>query len=511
MIHSAAVHDDQRRPVRFPLPLRSAIGALPTMMVDSRRALAVMLGRLEIRSTRRLVSFLVCIGVAALVTWVASIQPESGLSPAGLRGLFILVSAALLWVTEALPAFAVGILVIALEIALLGGLGKAPPVHAADWEEFVVVLGHPLIWLFFGGFILAAGAAKTSLDRRIATRLLPLLGNQRKWILAGCMGLTFAFSMFMSNTATTAMMLALLTPFLVTLSDDDRYAQGLLLGVAVAANLGGMGSLIGTPPNAIAVAAVQQAGATVSFQRWLLIGLPPALLMASLAWLLLVRRYDGRGTLIGPDGGSPMAALENSGEPRLPRWQRWTMVVTFVATVLLWMTGQWHGLPTAIVSFVPIVALTATGILGREDLQRLPWDVLFLLAGGLALGEMVQSTGVATWMVAHLPVGGIGPYGLALLMAYVCAFLSNLMSNTAAANVLVPIGVTLASGFEAQIAIPIAMGASAAMCLPISTPPNALVYASGRLPSRDFVAIGVGIGLLTPVIGVAWMNLVGLG
>lgn len=479
------------------------------MMSDTRHAVATLFGRLEITSTRRLLSFFACLAAAGLATWMA-VRSHSGLSAAGTRGFFILVLAAALWVTEALPAFAVGILVIALQIALLGQPGGVFVKTSHDWERFVVVLGHPLIWLFFGGFILAAGAAKTALDRRMALTLLPWLGQQRKWILAGCMGLTFSFSMFMSNTATTAMMLALLAPFVAALPAGDRYTRAVILGVATSANLGGMGSLIGTPPNAIAVAALARKGESVSFLHWLIVGLPPALLMAGLAWAFLVFRYAGRGPLMADPSAetSIVRALRASGESGAPRWQRWVTVATFMGTVGLWMTGQWHGLPTAIVSFVPIVALTATGILGREDMQRLPWDVLFLLAGGLALGEMVQSTGVATWIVSNLPLDGVGPIGLALAMTYACVLLSNLMSNTAAANVLVPIGVTLAVGFEARVAIPIAFGASAAMALPISTPPNALAYASGKLQSRDFLVLGIAVGLLMPALGVGWMTLV---
>ena len=182
------------------------------------------------------------------------------------------------------------------------------------------------------------------------------------------------------------------------------------------------------------------------------------------------------------------------------------MVGTLVVTVGLWMTGQWHGLPTAAVSFVPIVVLTTTGILGAKGIRTLSWDVLFLLAGGLALGQVVKDTGLATWLVSALPVSGL--VGIALAMAYACTVMSNFMSNTAAANVLLPIAVTMATGFEARVGVPVALGASAAMCLPIATPPNALAFSTGRLDSRHFIRIGVLIGLLAPLIAVLWTSLV---
>jgi len=475
---------------------------------DSRRGIRDLFGGLEVVSAKRLLWFTGCL-LAALIATISASFFANGLTPAGLRGLFILVLAASLWVTETLPAFAVGILVIGLKIALLGKPGGVFAQDSHDWEAFVQVLGHPLIWLFFGGFILASGAAKTGLDRQIAGAVLPRFGTSRAKLLAGCMGLTFVFSMFMSNTATTAMMLALLAPVVSKLPRTDRFRPALILGTAVAANLGGMGSLIGTPPNAIAAAALEGApGGGINFLQWMIVGLPPALCMLVFGWWFIQKRYHSSDS----ENGAPLAGFggADTEAPSVstPRWQRLATASTLIATIFLWLSGQWHGLPTAVVSFVPIVALTATGVLNRDDMRALPWDVLFLLAGGLALGQTVQETGVANWMVGALPFQGLGQVAVALLMAYLCAGLSNLMSNTAAANVLVPIGVSLASGFEAHVAVPIALGASAAMCLPISTPPNALAFASGHLKNKDFLWLGLLVALAAPALGVAWMALV---
>jgi sodium-dependent dicarboxylate transporter 2/3/5 len=160
-----------------------------------------------------------------------------------------------------------------------------------------------------------------------------------------------------------------------------------------------------------------------------------------------------------------------------------------------------------VVSFLPIVLLTATGILKVNDIRGLPYDVLFLIAGGLALGQMVTGTGLADWLVQWLPFEGVGIFGLGLGMAFACAILSTFMSNTAAANILIPIGVTLAAGAEAHVAVPIALGASAAMCLPIATPPNALVFATGQIRTLDFLRMGLFVGILVPLIGTAWAAL----
>ena len=135
-------------------------------------------------------------------------------------------------------------------------------------------------------------------------------------------------------------------------------------------------------------------------------------------------------------------------------------------------------------------------------------DVLFLMAGGLALGQMVTQTGLSAWIVGQLPLQGLGQAGLVLLLAYTTVAMSNFMSNTAAANILIPLGATLASGFESSMAIAIAFGASAAMCLPVATPPNAMVYATERVDASDFLKTGLLMGLIVPAIGALWLWLV---
>jgi len=470
--------------------------------------------------------------------------------PAMSRALFILILATCLWVTNAVPAYAVGILVIALQIFLLGRPGGVYAEGPRDWEEFAVILGHPLIWLFFGGFVLAAGMSKTRLDRKIASRVLVRLGNRPRRILLGVMAITFVFSMFMSNTATTAMMLALLAPLLASLDREDPFVPALLLGVAVAANLGGMGSLIGSPPNAIAVGALARfRGMEINFLQWMILGLPVVLVLAALTYRLIVFLYPARQERIDlsvwdspsfeaaaetappavadADGGeddegapnvSPSAdggempaeaASERAApKPSIPAWQRRVMIFALGSTVALWLTGQWHGAPTAVVSFLPIVLLTTTGILTVNDIRGLPYDVLFLIAGGLALGQMVTATGLADWLVEGIRLKGAGAFGLGLSLSFLCVILSTLMSNTAAANILIPMGVTLAVGMEAHAAVPIAFGAAAAMCLPVSTPPNALVFATDRVATRDFVRLGLFVGVLVPLVGTAWSVLV---
>jgi sodium-dependent dicarboxylate transporter 2/3/5 len=189
---------------------------------------------------------------------------------------------------------------------------------------------------------------------------------------------------------------------------------------------------------------------------------------------------------------------------QIPLYKRLVVTVVGLATVGLWMASGWHPLPTAVVSLIPIVAFTTLFVLTPTDIRGLPWDVLFLLAGGLVLGDIVQDTGLASWLVSRLPVSALGSFGVALVMAYACVLVSNFMSNTAAANILLPLSVALASSAQASAALPIALSASAAMCLPIATPPNALVYATGEITTRDFLRVGVPMGLLVPLLAAAW-------
>ena len=465
-------------------------------MLDTRSEIQSLLGRIEFSSGRALSKFVACAVVAA----AAALLPDyPGLSDAGRWTLFILVFAAGLWVTEAIAAFAVALLVIALEIAILGRPGGVYATTVTDWEIFVQPWSSPLLWLFFGGFVLAQAVSKTALDRWLALKVLGRFGRRPDNVLLGVMAVTFIFSMFISNTATAAMMLAVTAPLVGTRSLADPYARTLVLGIPFAANIGGMGTIIGSPPNAIAAGALIGVK-EIDFPRWMLAGLPPAVVLLVLAWLYLRWRHPVSEVAVD------LSALAEPQleRPMLPRWKRWLVAVVFAATVGLWLMGPLHKIPSPVISFLPIVAFAVAGVLDAEGVRRLQWDVLLMLAGGLSLGVAVAETGLASWLVEALPLAGLGMLPLALSLAYLTSFVSNFMSNTAAANILVPIGAALAVGFEAQVVVPMALSASAAMCLPISTPPNAVAFASGRVSTGELLRGGLLIGAVAPALAVAW-------
>ncbi|MEZ6087047.1 MAG: DASS family sodium-coupled anion symporter [Pirellulaceae bacterium] len=469
-------------------------------MPDSRTEAKSLLKPLSHSSLRTLVKFAACLVVSMTV---ALLPEHDGLGDAGRWALFILLLSAGLWISEAIPAFAVGLLVIGLEIAILGRPGGVFATDADDWERFIDVWGSPLIWLFFGGFVLAAAAEKTGLTTWIATHVLRRLGDDARMQLFGCMAVTFVFSMFISNTATATLVIAMVMPRLKAMPSDDRFRSGLLLGIVAAANLGGMGTVIGSPPNAIAAESLRHVDA-IDFAGWVVAGLFPATGLLALAWLYLVVRFPSNSNRLDTSHLDNPPSLDR----QVPDWHRLAVIVVFATTVGLWLSNSLHGIPATVISFVPICCLTTLGVLNSGDIRTIPWDVLLLIAGGLALGIAVTDTGLANWLIARLPLDRFGLLGLVLLLSTSTLILSNLMSNTAAANILIPIAIVATTGNEQQSVVPIALSASAAMCLPISTPPNAIAYGTGMLSVREIFELGAFIGILTPIVVTLWCRFI---
>lgn len=477
------------------------------MLDDTRREIGRLLRGLEFDSGRAVLKFVLCGLVAALAAWM----PEhAGLTEAGRWSLAIVLLGAGLWITEAIPAFAVALLVISLQVIVLGRAGgvlaAAGDRHA--WEAYVRPWASPPMWLFFGGLVLARAAERTGLDREVASRVIAWSRGSPARLLPAVMVLAFSFSMFMSNTATAAMMLAMLRPALSALPEGSGTARALLLGLACAANLGGMATIIGTPPNAIA-AALLEASDPVDFLRWTLLAAPPAVLLAVLLGFVLARPLRLEHALLP---GLPLEPAGSRGGMGVRRWQRIGTLLVFLVTVGLWMSGAWHGVPTGVVSFVPIVTLSMMGVIRRQDIRAIDWDVLILLAGGLSLGVGIEQSGLAQWLAGRVGGAELAPWQAALALAGLAALVSNLMSNTAAANILLPVTLVIAravGGGEAVFVVPVALACSTAMALPISTPPNAIVYASGRLRGTDYLRPGLLMLGLGPPMAVAWCLLIG--
>jgi solute carrier family 13 (sodium-dependent dicarboxylate transporter), member 2/3/5 len=446
----------------------------------------------------RVTELSIAIVVAVVVTILLLRQPAWPREAAFMAGIFVL--AALLWVTEALPLFATALLIIGLEIVLLGNPGGWPGLgfssdDAPTYREILAMAADPVLLLFFGGFLLARAAVKEGVDHAMSALLLRPFGGGPLLTMLGVMLVTALFSMWMSNTATTVMMIALVTPMLAQVPRGDAYRKGLVLAVPVAANIGGIGTPIGSPPNAVAIGFLQKAGLPVAFLDWMLVAVPLMLGLIAFAWLLLARLFP------------PTAAglrIQTRGERLTPR--AWFVVATFTLTVALWLTDHWHGLPAAVVALVPAVAFTATGVLDRTDVNGIQWNILILIAGGIALGGGMQMTGLDTMVAAWLPVSGEGgQLGLLATLVVATIVVGTFMSNTAAANLLLPIGLTAAAtlgggSFAVQVAMSIALAASMTMALPVSTPPNAIGYATGEFAPRDLALVGIIVGVIAALL-----------
>lgn len=483
-------------------------------MLDTRRHLREMFDdaykiSLKFVFTAFFFSFFIAFSIAFI--------PEYSLSKEGVYTLFILIFSASLWISEAIPAFAVSLLIIALEIVLLGFPDFNFASGSKEWESYLKPWSSPLIFLFLAGFIMAEAASKTKLDLWLAKKVLFYVGEKPKNILFGLIAITFTLSMFVSNTATTAMMLSVLTPILLTIKENNPFKKAVLLAVVIGANIGGMATIIGTPPNAIAVGIL--ADNAPSFIGWIGLALPPALVIVTILGFVIYKLYPSSEPFIDLNSLKDVEHFDDSTKkfskvPTIPSWKKTVVILVFSITVLLWLTSLIHHIPTTVVSLLPIVAFTLFGIIDANDIRKLRWDVIILIIGGLSLGLGVSKSGLDVWFASLVPSEGHSILWIALIFSYVVVVISNFMSNTAATNIMLPIVIAIASTVSSdtnQIAvIAVALSASFAMCLPVSTPPNAIVYASEKIQSKDFLKIGLIVAVIGPAIVISWLHLVEL-
>lgn len=435
------------------------------------------------------------IGLGLAGAWfvtVLAIGPQGDLTAPASRMLAIFGVAVVLWITEAIPLAATSILVILAEVLMISDqalVGLPPGVEVPPYEEFFATLAHPVLILFLGGFVLAAAASKYGLDRNLAGVLLRPFGSSPRAILGGLMAITAGLSMFMSNTATTAAMMAVVLPVAAGLDPSDRFRAGLVLSIPVAANVGGIGTPVGSPPNAIALGSLVDEGIDVDFVRWMLLAVPLMLVVLAVAWALLVRSFPADVTAVDVSiGGS----FDRSTAAVI-------LYVTFCFTVLAWVSEPLHGVPSGIIGFVPVVVLLATQVFSTADLRVLNWHVLWLVGGGIALGIGVTSTGLDQWLVGLFDWSSLPTLVLTAALAGLAIGLSTIVSNSATANLLVPIGISLAASEAVDLdplvaGLVIALACSLAMALPVSTPPNAVAYASGDIRTGDLARVGLVVG-----------------
>ena len=421
-----------------------------------------------------------------------------GLSPIGHRMLSIFLMAIALWVTEAIPLHATAALIIFLSILMISDRALLPvpdDFKAPAFSTFFFALANPILMLFLGGFFLADGAAKYKLDRNLAKTLLKPFGDKPANIILGMMLIVAVFSMFMSNTAATAAFMAVVLPVIARLPEGDRGRVALALCIPIAANVGGMGTPVGTPPNAIALGALYDRGIQISFAHWMAMIFPFMLIVMLAAWQLLVRLF--------PTSVDKITIEIDSSYDR--SWQAILFYITAAATILLWFTEPLHGISSSVVGFLPVVVMLSARLISDKEFHSMQWSVLWLVAGGIALGAGVGQTGLDTWLIGLIAWDQMAPAVIAGALCLTALVFSTIISNSATANLLVPIAMSLTMSPEINMspvasAVFVAIGASLAMMLPISTPPNAIAYSTGLVKTKQMALMGSLVGSVGMVV-----------
>jgi sodium-dependent dicarboxylate transporter 2/3/5 len=432
--------------------------------------------------------------------------PIPGMTIIEQRVLALFLFAMFFWIFEPIPVFATSLLIIA--VALFSISDKSfillQNLHGRDdfgtvlsYKEIIGTMASPIIILFLGGFFLAMAATKYRLDINLARVLLKPFGNNPRLVLLGLMLTTATFSMFMSNTATTAMMLTLLAPILGSLQDEDTGKAAFVLGIPFAANIGGIGTPIGTPPNAVALKYLVGDYA-IGFGEWMGFAVPFVVLLLLFAWQLLLFLFPPQ---------SPTITLQIKGR-FLKTPKAITVYATFIATILLWLLDGYHGMNAYVVAMLPIAVFSATGILTREDLKLISWDVLWLVAGGIALGLALEKSGLAEHLINSIPFEHFSPIIIVLIATGIALLMATFMSHTATANLILPLAATLSTsvaslaelGGPKMLILVVTFACSLAMSLAISTPPNAMAYATGFVKNTQMLKSGAIISI-TGLIG----------
>ena len=456
------------------------------------------------------------------------------------RTIAIFIFASLMWLTEGIPSWATSTLVIVILLytcsdsslfCFVGGIDKSSlpqwfPQWLTDWlgsngvdesqlgalishKKLLACFADPIIMLFIGGFILAIAATKVGLDVKMAKIMLTPFGTKSENVLLGFLLVTGIFSMFLSNTATAAMMLTFLAPVLKQLPPEGKGRVGLALAIPIGANIGGIGTPIGTPPNAIALKALKESlNIDLGFGQWMLYMMPFAIVLLIIGWFLLKTMFPFSQKTV---------ELKIEGEKETT-WQSYVVYVTFIATILLWVLDKYTGVNSNVVAMLPVGVFCACGIITRKDLEEINWSVLWMVAGGFAIGLALQETKLAAHLIETIPFDTWPAILMIVGSGILCYALSNFISNTATAALLIPILTVIgtasrenleALGGVSPLLIGIALSASLAMVLPISTPPNALAHATGMIEQKQMMRVGLIMGVIGLVVGYAMLIVIG--
>jgi sodium-dependent dicarboxylate transporter 2/3/5 len=443
----------------------------------------------------------------ALAIGLQFMAPPDGLSIEAWRVVSLAALMVVWWVTEAIPISATALL----------PLAALPLIGAASIRDAAAPYADPIVFLFIGGFMLAACVERWRLHERIALSIASVAGARPIALVGGFMAASALISMWISNTATTLMLAPIAIGAARALSADGKpdlaLGGALALGVAHAATIGGIGTPVGTPTNLIAIAFFERAGEPIAFIDWMARAVPMMLLMLPLAWLLLClplfgRRAHARFDAIGALMREALAKLGRIGAPEV------RIGVVFTLVALAWMTR------TELVKLPGLAALTDTGIAiigalalffipsGRaqgeklidwKTAERIPWGIAILFGGGLSLAAAMEATGLAAWIGDWIAgLDGVSAFGLVAVLVAATILVSELASNVATLTSMLPVVAAVASATDTPLqplAFPVAIAASFAFMLPVATAPNAIAYSSGVVTLRRMLAVGFGLNL----------------
>jgi solute carrier family 13 (sodium-dependent dicarboxylate transporter), member 2/3/5 len=444
-----------------------------------------------------------------IVVWFY-FHPE-GLSREAIAVLATTIWIAVWWITEALP-IAVTALLPMLLFPLTGALSLS-----ATTAQF----GHKYVFLYMGGFIIAIAIEKWGLHRRIALRVIDLIGSDVKKIILGFMVATAFMSMWISNTATAVMMLPIGMAIISQLKDNPAtiedenviFGKALMLAIAYAASIGGVATLIGTPPNLVLAGVLQETyGIEITFARWFGFGLPISTLLLFTCWKYLTSFAFTFRQKSFPGGKAEIRRMLTGLGPL--KYEELLVLVVFTITALLWITRafleKWIpalddtiiAMAAGIILFILPTSDTRQRIITWEEAVKMPWGIILLFGGGMALAEGFVETGLASWIGGQMTsLQGLSIFFLVLVLIAAVNFLTEITSNLATTAMLLPILAPMALSINVHpfiLMVSATVAASCAFMLPVATPPNAVVFGSGYLRIPDMVRTGI------------WMNIISI-
>ena len=446
-----------------------------------------------------------------------SVFDIDGLTVVQQRIIAIFVFATLSWLTECIPAWATSLAIMTIMCVSVSensfqffkgdGIGEL-----LKSKDIMASFADPIIMLFLAGFILAIAASKSGLDTLLAKNMIRPFGKKSENVLLGFLFITGIFSMFISNTATAALMLTFLAPVFASLPANGKGRIALTMSIPLAANLGGIGTPIGTPPNMIAMKFLNDPDGLnlgISFGQWMLIMGPLVVILLLICWRVILYFFPFSKKTI---------ELEIKGEIHRG-WRMYVVIATFIITILLWIIPkEITGINTNTVSMIPMGIFAITGVINAKDLQQIDWSVIWMVAGGFALGLGMNGSGLADVAIESIPFGSWSPIVILIVSGLICYFMSNFISKTATAALLMPILAVVCRamgdkldviGGTSTVLLGVAIAASTAMCLPISTPPNAIAYSTGLVEQKDMLKTGITCGIISLVLGYGLLFIVG--